>query len=54
LSNRQIAQRLGIAESTPRVYISALLQKFGCRNRPMVMRTALELGLLLPGADGIS
>jgi DNA-binding NarL/FixJ family response regulator len=54
LSNHQIAQRLGIAESTTREYTRALLQKFGCRNRTMVVRTALELGLMLPDADGIS
>ena len=54
LSNRQIAERLGIAESTAREYTRALLQKFGCRNRTMVVRTALELGMLLPAADGLN
>ena len=44
----------GITESTAREYTRALLQKFGCRNRTMVLRTALELGMLLPGADGLN
>ncbi|MEI7666080.1 MAG: DUF2887 domain-containing protein [Synechococcaceae cyanobacterium ELA263] len=43
-----------IAESTAREYTRSLLQKFGCRNRTLVLRTALELGLLLPGADGLN
>ncbi len=33
LPNRQIAQRLGLAESTVGEYVSRLLQKFGARNQ---------------------
>ena len=51
LTNRQIAKRLGIAESTAREYTRSLLQKFGARNRTMVVRRGVELGLLL-GANG--
>ncbi|MFZ0409620.1 MAG: response regulator transcription factor [Cyanobium sp.] len=46
-TNRQIATRLGIAESTAREYTRSLLQKLGARNRTMVVRRAVELGLLL-------
>lgn len=48
LANRQIAQRLGIAESTAREYTRSLLQKLGARNRTMVVNRAVELGLLQP------
>lgn len=47
LTNRQIAKRLGIAESTAREYTHSLLQKLGAHNRTMVVRRAMELGLLL-------
>jgi DNA-binding NarL/FixJ family response regulator len=46
-TNRKIAERLGIAGSTAREYTRSLMQKFGVRNRTMVVRRALELGLLL-------
>jgi DNA-binding NarL/FixJ family response regulator len=46
-TNRKIAERLGIAESTAREYTRSLMQKFGVHNRTMVVRRALELGLLL-------
>ena len=46
-TNRQIAKRLGIAESTVREYTRSLLQKLGAQNRTMVVSRAMELGLLL-------
>lgn len=33
LSNKQIAQRLGISEKTVKVYVSGLLEKLGAKNR---------------------
>lgn len=48
LTNRQIARRLGIAESTAREYTRGLLSKLQARNRTMVVRHAFDLGLLQP------
>lgn len=47
LTNRQLAHRLGIAESTAQEYTRSLLKKFNVPNRTMLVRTALELGLLV-------
>ena len=46
LTNRQIADRLGIAESTAREYTNNLLGKLGVRNRTQLVGAALERGLL--------
>jgi len=46
LTNRQIADRLGIAESTAREYTTNLLGKLGVRNRTQLVGAALERGLL--------
>ncbi len=51
LTNREIAQRLGIAETTTREYTRALLQKLKARNRTMAVSAALQLGLLLPNSS---
>ncbi len=48
LTNRQIAERLGLAESTVRDYVRSLLAKFQARNRTLVVCRAIELGLLAP------
>jgi DNA-binding NarL/FixJ family response regulator len=50
LTNREIAKRLGIAETTTREYTRALLQKLKARNRTMAVSAALKLGLLLPNS----
>jgi DNA-binding NarL/FixJ family response regulator len=47
LTNREIAQRLGIAETTTREYTRSLLQKLNARNRIMAVSAAMKLGLLL-------
>jgi DNA-binding NarL/FixJ family response regulator len=47
LTNREIAQRLGIAETTTREYTRSLLQKLNARNRTMAVSAAMKLGLLL-------
>lgn len=46
LTNRQIAGRLGIAESTAREYTKNLLGKLGVSNRTQLVGVALERGLL--------
>lgn len=48
LTNRQIASRLGIAESTARDYTKNLLQKLGVRNRTQLLSASLERGLIRP------
>jgi DNA-binding CsgD family transcriptional regulator len=48
-SNREIAQSMGIAESTTREYTRAVLQKLGARNRTLAVRIALERGLIDEG-----
>jgi DNA-binding NarL/FixJ family response regulator len=47
-TNREIAQRLGIAETTSRDYTRSLLQKLKARNRTMAVSAAHQLGLLWP------
>ncbi len=46
LTNRQIAARLGVADTTVRDYVGSLMGKFHAVNRTQVVRRALELGLL--------
>lgn len=50
-TNRQIAEQMGLAESTVRDYVGSLMSKFHARNRTQVVRRALELGLLQHKAD---
>jgi DNA-binding NarL/FixJ family response regulator len=51
LTNKQIAEQMGLAESTVRDYVGSLMAKFHARNRTQVVRRALELGLLHHEAD---
>jgi LuxR family transcriptional regulator, regulator of acetate metabolism len=44
-SNRQIAQRLTLAESTVKGYVSALLEKFGAASRLELVATARRWGV---------
>jgi len=48
LSNRAIAEALGMAESTVRGHVSELLAALGAHNRTEAARTALERGLTDP------
>ncbi|MGD9668574.1 MAG: response regulator transcription factor [Hyphomicrobiaceae bacterium] len=41
LSNKQIARRLDLHESTVKVHVSAILAKLGCPNRTVAALTAL-------------
>jgi DNA-binding NarL/FixJ family response regulator len=50
-TNRQIAERIGLAESTVRDYVRSLMNKFQAKNRTQVVRRALELGLVQDEAD---
>jgi DNA-binding NarL/FixJ family response regulator len=42
LTNREIAQRLGIAETTTREYTRSVLQKLNARNRTMAVGAAMK------------
>lgn len=46
LTNRQIGERIGLAETTVRDYVRSLMSKFNAVNRTQVVRRALELGLV--------
>ncbi len=46
LSNREIAQRLFLAEGTVKNYVSNILGKLGVRDRTQAALRARELGLL--------
>jgi len=46
LSNREIAEQLGIAEKTVRIHVSSLLDKMGARDRTQATIYALQRGLV--------
>jgi len=46
LSNREIAERLKIAEKTVRIHVSSVLQKMGARDRTQATIYALQRGLV--------
>lgn len=46
---REIAVRLGLAETTVRNHIRCLLRKLGCHSQLEAVATAYRLGLLAPG-----
>ncbi len=46
LPNKSIAQRLGIAEATVKLHVSAILKQLGARNRTEAVITAGDRGLL--------
>jgi two-component system, NarL family, response regulator len=48
LSNKEIAQRLGIADKTIQLYVAAVLSKLGASTRTEAVFIALERGLLMP------
>ncbi|MDZ4696160.1 MAG: response regulator transcription factor [Deltaproteobacteria bacterium] len=52
LSNKEIAQRLGIADKTIQLYVAAVLNKLGASTRTEAVFIALERGLLMPARQG--
>jgi DNA-binding NarL/FixJ family response regulator len=46
LSNREVAQRLNLAEGTVKNYVSGILQKLGVRDRTQAAVRARELGVI--------
>lgn len=48
ISNKQIARRLDISESTVKVYVSAILRALGCDNRTQAALAALRFRYGLP------
>ncbi len=52
LINREIAERLGLRESTIHVYMAALMDKLGARNRTEIVTHAYQRGLLQPAKAG--
>lgn len=45
LSNKEVARRLGVHESTVKAHISALLAKLGCHNRTRLALLSLRYHL---------
>ena len=46
LSNKQIAHKLGVAEPTVKMHVSALLRSFGVQNRLQILLKAKEKGFI--------
>lgn len=48
LSNKAIAQRLGLSENTVKYHMRNVLQKFNAQNRTEAVTQAIQLGLIKP------
>jgi DNA-binding NarL/FixJ family response regulator len=51
LTNREVAERLFLAEATVKTYVVRLLSKLGLRDRSQIVVTAYESGLVEPGVE---
>lgn len=51
LSNAEVAERLHLAETTVKGYVSEVLNRHGFRDRTQLVVAAYESGLVVPGGD---
>ncbi len=45
MSNREIAEKLGVTEGTVKSFVNSILGKLGVRDRTQAVTTALQRGL---------
>jgi predicted ATPase/DNA-binding CsgD family transcriptional regulator len=54
LSNKEVAQELGLSAHTVKFHLNAVFNKLGCRTRAQAVRIAFDQGLIKPGDEDAS